>query len=186
MAARDDQPSSIAGSGYSIVIPILHGGDAPVVSRIYPGARRRRWISSNSDGPSGESNERHLEMPGLSLNEPQARKLLELSRDLCEAALRGLARHGSLVETPNGTFRTLMPGANRARRGPASRPVRRGNDSSQRSDVIRPGTARCPLSASRLGAVARLQRTPRPAGATVATVFFRWLVPELPRTAEQS
>jgi hypothetical protein len=55
----------------------------------------------------------YLDMPGLSLSEPQARKLLGLPRDLCEAALRGLARHGFLVETASGTFirRSLEPTA---------------------------------------------------------------------------
>jgi hypothetical protein len=46
----------------------------------------------------------YLEMPGLSLTEAQTRRLLGLPRDLCEAALKGPARHGFLVETPGGTF----------------------------------------------------------------------------------
>ena len=55
----------------------------------------------------------YLEMPGLSLTEPQTRRLLGLPRDLCEAALKGLARHGFLVETAGGTFlrRNLTPAA---------------------------------------------------------------------------
>jgi hypothetical protein len=55
----------------------------------------------------------YLEMPGLSLAQPQARKLLGLPRDLGEAALKGLARHDFLVETPHGTFlrRSLAPAA---------------------------------------------------------------------------
>ena len=55
----------------------------------------------------------YLEMPGLSLTEPQARRLLGLPRDLCEAALKELARRNFLVETPRGTFlrRSLAPTA---------------------------------------------------------------------------
>jgi hypothetical protein len=55
----------------------------------------------------------YLEMPGLSLNEPQTRRLLGLPSDLCDAALKGLTRHGFLVETGDGTFvrRSLEPTA---------------------------------------------------------------------------
>jgi hypothetical protein len=55
----------------------------------------------------------YLEMPGLSLNEPQTRRLLGLPRDLCDAALKGLTRDGFLVETADGTFvrRSLEPTA---------------------------------------------------------------------------
>jgi hypothetical protein len=46
----------------------------------------------------------YLEMPGLSLTEPQARRLWDLPRDLCAAALGGLVRHDFLVETAYGRF----------------------------------------------------------------------------------
>jgi hypothetical protein len=53
----------------------------------------------------------YLEMPGLSLTEAQARRLFGLPCDLCEAALRGLARQDVLVETAHGTYlrRSLAP-----------------------------------------------------------------------------
>ena len=46
----------------------------------------------------------YQEMPGLSLTEPQARKLLGVPRDLCQAALGGLVRGDFLVETAQGAF----------------------------------------------------------------------------------
>ena len=65
----------------------------------------------------------YLEMPGLSLTEPQTRRLLGLPSDLCEAALKGLARHGFLVETAGGTFlRRSLPSSGTGRRA-ARRPL---------------------------------------------------------------
>ena len=46
----------------------------------------------------------YQEMPGLSLTEPQARKLLGVPHDLCAAALGGLVRRDFLVETAQGAF----------------------------------------------------------------------------------
>jgi len=46
----------------------------------------------------------YLELPGLSLTEPQARKLWGLPHELCAAALGELVRHDFLVETSRGTF----------------------------------------------------------------------------------
>jgi hypothetical protein len=46
----------------------------------------------------------YLELPGLSLTEPQVRKLWGLPQELCTAALGELVRHNFLVETPRGTF----------------------------------------------------------------------------------
>jgi hypothetical protein len=46
----------------------------------------------------------YLELPGLSLTEPQVRKLWGLPPELSAAALGELVRHNFLVETPRGTF----------------------------------------------------------------------------------
>ena len=46
----------------------------------------------------------YLELPGLSLTEPQMRKLLGLPHELCEAAIDELIRHNFLVATPRGTY----------------------------------------------------------------------------------
>ena len=46
----------------------------------------------------------YLELPGLSLTEPQMRKLLGLPHELCEAAIGELVRHNFLVATPRGTY----------------------------------------------------------------------------------
>jgi hypothetical protein len=46
----------------------------------------------------------YLELPGLSLTEPQVRRLWGLPPELCAAALGELVRHNFLVETPRGTF----------------------------------------------------------------------------------
>ena len=46
----------------------------------------------------------YLELPGLSLTEPQVRKLCGLPPELCAAALGELVRHNFLIETPRGTF----------------------------------------------------------------------------------
>ena len=49
----------------------------------------------------------YLELPGLSLTEPQARKLLGLSQELCATALDELVRRNFLVVTPRGTFQRV-------------------------------------------------------------------------------
>jgi hypothetical protein len=46
----------------------------------------------------------YLEMPGLSLTGPQARKLFGLAPDLCDAALGELVSTDFLVETAQGLF----------------------------------------------------------------------------------
>ena len=45
-----------------------------------------------------------LEMPGLRLTEPQARRLWTLEPSLCTAALTTLVDSGFLLQTPDGAF----------------------------------------------------------------------------------
>lgn len=45
-----------------------------------------------------------LEMPGLRLTEPQARRLWTLEPSLCSAALTTLVNSGFLLQTPEGSF----------------------------------------------------------------------------------
>jgi hypothetical protein len=45
-----------------------------------------------------------LEMPGLRLTEPQARRLWTLEPSLCSAVLTELVDNGFLLRTPDGTF----------------------------------------------------------------------------------
>ena len=52
---------------------------------------------------------------GLSLTEPQMRKLLGLPHELCEAAIGELVRHNFLVATPRGNLPPKYPFV--ARRG---------------------------------------------------------------------
>jgi len=45
-----------------------------------------------------------LEMPGLRLTEPQARRLWNLDRDVCESLLRMLVDANFLFQTRDGAF----------------------------------------------------------------------------------
>jgi hypothetical protein len=95
------------------VIPIFPVVDALVAWRNYGGARRRTMDHQQVRRAQWQIGREYLEMPGLSLNESQTRRLLGLPGDLCDAALKGLIRHGFLVETGDGTFvrRILEPTA---------------------------------------------------------------------------
>ena len=46
----------------------------------------------------------YAEMPGLKLTFWQARRLWNLSEELCERALATLTRSGFLVQTPDGAY----------------------------------------------------------------------------------
>lgn len=52
----------------------------------------------------GRVRQEFLEMPGLRLTEPQARRLWTLEPSLCTAALTTLVESGFLLRTPEGSF----------------------------------------------------------------------------------
>jgi hypothetical protein len=83
---------------------MFHDVDALVAWRIYGGIQEATMDQDEVRQAQSRIEREYLEMPGLSLTEPQARRLLGLPRDLCEAALKGLARQDVLVETAHGTF----------------------------------------------------------------------------------
>jgi hypothetical protein len=46
----------------------------------------------------------YIEMPGLKLTAPQARRLWNIPGDVCDGALATLVKRGFLVKSPTGTF----------------------------------------------------------------------------------
>ena len=52
----------------------------------------------------------YIEMPDLKLTGPQARRLLNLSQEVCDAALATLVRTGFLWRTPDDRFLHRGPG----------------------------------------------------------------------------
>ncbi len=46
-----------------------------------------------------------LEMPGISLTLPQARRLFDVDEDVCTRILDGLVLEGALMRTPDGRYR---------------------------------------------------------------------------------
>ena len=60
----------------------------------------------------------YLEMPGLKLTAPQARRLWSLPAELCDAALAHLVNQGFLARTGAGSFVRRSGSPERIGRGP--------------------------------------------------------------------